>query len=290
MRVLKWFGIVIGGLVVLLIIAGSVMYFIGSSRLETRYQVTTAHLTIPSDSASIAHGEHLTHTQGCRDCHTPSLGGQVMMDAPPFRVVASNLTSGEGGIGDTYTDEDWDRAIRHGVRPDGSPLLIMPSAAFHRLSDFDAAALIAYLQTVPPTDNELPPTEVRLPGKIMAAGMLDPAFEVSTSRPPVETPPAPGPTAEYGAYLTSITCAYCHGADLGGAQPAMPGSPPAPDLATAGGWSIADFKHALRTGERPDGTEVDDEFMPIAFTQTMKDHELEAIHAYLATLGQDASR
>ena len=290
MRILKWLGIAVGSIVVLLLLIGGVMFFIGSSKLNKKYQIETADLSIPTDSAAIAHGEHLTYTQGCRDCHTENLAGQVMMDAPPFRVTASNLTSGEGGIGGMFSDVDWDRAIRHGVRPDGSPLIIMPSAAFHRLSDADAASLIAYLKTVPAVDNELPPTEIRLPGKIMSAGLLDPSMEVRTERAPVGEAPTPGPTAEYGAYLTSITCAYCHGDNLHGAQPAMPGSPPAPDLTVAGQWTLEQFKHALATGERPDGTEINAEYMPLAFTQTMKDYELEAIHAHLATLSQQASR
>src|SRR5690606_32604677 len=94
-----------------------------------------------------------------------------------------------GGVGGRYTATDFDRAIRHGLRPDGSPLLIMPSAAFHRLSDRDAADLIAYLQQVPPVDHELPATEVRTPGRLMAAFLLDPAFEVRLERTRADHPP-----------------------------------------------------------------------------------------------------
>ncbi|HEX7071684.1 MAG TPA: c-type cytochrome [Rhodothermales bacterium] len=284
MRILKWIGIVVLGIVVLLLVIGGAMYFVGSSRVDASYQVATASLSIPSDSTSLAYGEHLTRIHGCRDCHGADFSGQVFVDAPPFRITASNLTPGEGGIGKTYTENDFDRAIRHGVRPNGRALFIMPSAAFHRMSDADAAALIAYLRTIPAVDNVLPPTEIRAPGRLMAAGLIDADMEVNLAPARSEPPPPAGPTAEYGQYLTSITCAYCHGQDLRGAQPPNPDSPPAPDLIRAGAWTVDQFKHAMRTGMRPAGVPIDQNFMPITFTMEMADHELEAIHAYLATL------
>ena len=280
-KVLKWIGLVLGGLIVLVLLAGGVMYVVGGSKLGRTYEAQTADLTIPTDSASIARGAHLARVNGCTDCHAANLAGQVFVDAPPFRIVASNLTAGAGGVGGRYSAEDFDRAIRHGLRPDGSPLLIMPSAAFHRLADEDVAALIAYLQQVPPVDQELPPTEVRAPGRIMSAFLLDPAMEVHVE-PARATRPPVGPTAEYGEYLVSGVCAYCHGADLQGAQPPNPGSPPAPSLAAAARWSPDEFAHALRTGETPGGRHLDPEFMPISFTSQYDDTEIAAVHAYLA--------
>jgi cytochrome c553 len=280
-KALKWTGIVLGSVVLLLLLAGAVMYVVGGSKLGRTYdEVQTASLTIPTDSASIARGAHLAVTNGCNDCHTANFAGQVMVDAPPFRVVASNLTRGAGGVGGQYSAEDFDRAIRHGVKPDGRPVFIMPSAAFHRLSDDDAAALIAYLQRLPPVDNELPATEVRAPGRIMAAALIDPAFEVRLERARA-TRPAAGPTAEYGAYLASVTCAYCHGDDLQGAQPPNPESPPAPTLAAAARWSLGEFARTLRTGTTPGGRQLDPEFMPISFTRAYDDSEIAALHAHL---------
>ena len=42
-------------------------------------------------------------------------------------LAAPNLTRGAGGLGSTFTDTDWVRAIRHGIHRDGTSLLIMPS-------------------------------------------------------------------------------------------------------------------------------------------------------------------
>ena len=70
--------------------------------------------------------------------------------------AAPNLTSGRGGLGASFTDADWVRAIRHGVHRDGTTLLVMPSEAFVYMNEPDTAALIAYLERLPPVDREMP--------------------------------------------------------------------------------------------------------------------------------------
>jgi hypothetical protein len=97
-----------------------------------------------------------------------------MVDEPGMgRVYAANLASGKGGAGASFTDADFVRAIRHGVAPDGRELAIMPSQIFNHLSDQDLGALIAYLKTVPPVDNETPKPQLMPLGRIMlTAGML----------------------------------------------------------------------------------------------------------------------
>ena len=114
---LKWTGIVLGSLLVLAIIGGFALYTKGSRSIQAAHAVEVAALTVPTDSASLARGAHLAGVFGCVDCHGDDLAGQEMGDAPPFRLVASNLTP--GGIGREYTPADWDRAIRHGVGQDG---------------------------------------------------------------------------------------------------------------------------------------------------------------------------
>ncbi len=125
---------------------------------------------MPLDSAAVARGEHIALIHGCRDCHGKDLGGRVFLDIPPGRFVAPNLTGGRGGVGRSYRDHDWDRAIRQGVRQDSTSLLpIMPYQLFNRLSDEDAAALIAWLKRLPAVDNELPPMKIRIPGYAMVS-------------------------------------------------------------------------------------------------------------------------
>ena len=282
-RGLKWLGIGVGAVVGLALVAGAVMYAVGSSRIARTYEAQTANLLISQQPEAVARGAHLANINGCTDCHTPDLGGQVFVDEAPFRVVAPNLTRGRGGVGGKYTAATFDRAIRHGIGHDGRGLLIMPSAAFHKLSDTDAADLIAYLSQVPPVDKELPASEIRPLGRVLASFAIDPTLEVNPA-PARSAGTAPARSAEYGAYLTSITCAYCHGADLRGGQPPEPGSPPAPDLASAGQWPIDAFTHTLRTGQTPGGRQLEPTVMPWTFTKNMTDDEIAAIHMHLATL------
>lgn len=289
---LRWFALGMGVVIGLLVVVVGALYLVGSNRIARTYEVQTENLAIPTGPEAIERGAHLARIHGCTDCHGNDLSGQVFADEPPFRVVASNLTAGRGGVGGIYDAGAFDRAIRHGVRPDGSALLVMPSAAFHGLSDEDVAHIIAYVQSVPPVDNELPPTEVRPLGRVLAVVQLDPAMEVSLEPARTSAPP-PSDGAEYGEYLTSITCAYCHGPELRGAQPPNPSSPPAPDLSAAGQWDFAAFEQALRSGIRPDGSQLNPEFMPWTVTAHMSDDELRAIHAHLSSLageGVSASR
>lgn len=282
-RIAVGLGAVLGLLIVLLV----ALFLVGSSNVARTYDVPElARLNVTGDSAQVVRGAHLANIYGCNDCHGENFAGNVMEDAPPFRIVAANLTPGAGGVSGRYTVEDWDRTIRHGVKPDGRSVIVMPSAAFHSISDVDMAALIAYLQTLEPVDNELPTTTFKPLGRILAAGpmkaMLD--FEVRSEPARADTPP-PGPTADYGAYLAGV-CAYCHGENLEGMAepPGPPGMIPAPGLMAAGKWTFEEFETALRTGVRPNGQEFNATFMPLALTRHMSDEELRALHAHFGTL------
>jgi hypothetical protein len=94
------------------------------------------------------------------------LSGQFAAVPGLVTLAIPNLTTGAGGVGDTNTDEDWVRAIRHGVGHDGRGLALMPSAVFYYLSDEDLGALIAYLKSLPPVDNEMPGTDLGPVGRI----------------------------------------------------------------------------------------------------------------------------
>ena len=161
-KTLKWIGIVFGGLIVVLLVAGVVLYAAGRSRLAQTYNIEPAAIAIPDDETSLARGQHLaTAVIACGECHGGGLRGEAFFDDPVLgTVVAANLTSGEGGIGGSYSDEDWLRAIRHGVGPSGRPLLIMSSQRFQHMNAEDLGALVAYLKTVVPVDN-MPP-EIKL--------------------------------------------------------------------------------------------------------------------------------
>ena len=296
-KVLKWIGIVLGILVGLLVLAAVVMYIIGSARLDKTYDIQVQTIAVPTDEAAIARGRHLANTvTGCLVCHGEDLGGQVLEDDPMiFTFAPSNLTAGRGGVGVAYSDSDYVRAIRHGVNPAGRGLLIMHSDIYHNLSDQDLGAIIAFVKSAPPVDNEDAKTRIAPLGRIFGAlGMFDteampliPA-EVIDHDASFSPAPAQGPTAEYGQYLMSISlCGMCHGSDLNGAPPLEPGMPPGPNiavLAAPGGWSQAQFANVVRTGVTPSGRTLDPEFMPWDVFANMTDEELTALWLYLQTL------
>jgi cytochrome c553 len=287
--VLKWLGIAAGSLIALIILVIVALYAITEPRLQKAYDVQPAAVVIPTDSGALAKGQHVATIRGCSGCHAGNLGGQVFIDVPPLaRLVASNLTTGSGGVGGQYTVVDWVRAIRHGIGPDGKPLLFMPSHEFNAMSDEDVGALISYLQRLPPVNNELPGNSIRPLGRLLyALGRIPlvPAELIDHDAPRAASP-VPGPTAEYGAYLVT-TCTGCHGQNLSGGP--IPGAPPTeypptnltPDAATGiGSWTEEDFFRAIREGRRPDGSALNPE-MPWPAFATMSDDELRALWLHL---------
>jgi mono/diheme cytochrome c family protein len=291
-RALKWAGLGLAGLAGIVVVVLVASYFLTEAKLKATYQIGVAPLQVTADSAAIVRGRHLVRVHSCQGCHGMDLSGTVFLDVPPFRVVATNLTPGQGGVGGVYGDMDWDRAIRHGVGHDSRPLALMPSRLYHNLADADVAAMIAYLKQLPPVDHALPTTELRLLGRpiVLMSGAVF-AVESIDHEQPSPAAPAPGPTAAYGAYLASTTCVECHGTGLrGGAHPSGEG-PPAPDLAVVAGWTADSFARALRTGVTPGGRRLDPAYMPWEVSyQYLTDEEIAALYAHLQTLpGQVAA-
>ncbi|MCB0290014.1 MAG: c-type cytochrome [Calditrichaeota bacterium] len=295
-KVLKWLGIVVAGIIGLLVLAALGIYMVSNSKINTTYDITVEAIAIPTDSAAVARGAHIAETRVCYDCHGPDLAGQVFMDAPPMGTIyASNLTSGNGGIGGQYSDTDWVRAIRHGVGADHKALFNMPSEAFWSLSDADLGALIAFLKQLPPVDNPHPAPEYGpvSRGLIALTGAFFSAAHIDHDAPRMQEVEAAA-TPEFGAYLAQL-CAACHQADFsGGTHHGPPDWPntanitPDPEYGI-GKWSEADFFRAMREGKRPDGPDIHPEAMPRTIGN-MTDDELKAIWLYLQTVPPVASK
>ncbi|MCB0034161.1 MAG: c-type cytochrome [Anaerolineales bacterium] len=291
-KLLKWLGIILGGLVVLVGLAAVVLHFVGRSQLNNAPEVTTKSVTVPTDTAAIAHGDHLVNTVStCTMCHGQQLEGEVFIDGElGSYVTAPNLTSGQGGIGGSYSDADWERAIRHGIGRDNRALTIMPSNFYQHYSDEDLGAMIAYLKSVPAVDNDLGQRQVGFPGTIIFGVM---AFDDVTringiDHATVGQQSAPaGVTVEYGEYLATIAaCSECHAANLAGIV-GDDGPPPGPNLTPGGelgSWTEADFIQTIRTGQTPSGEQLNGEEMPWPSLSQMTDTELQAIWTYLQSL------
>jgi cytochrome c553 len=259
LKALKWIGIALASLVGLALVAVLVLNLIGRSKAKSAPAVASTPVTlVANDSAQLARGAHLFGIMGCEDCHGPGVGGKAF-NMPSFLVgmAAPNLTRGEGGVGASYTAEDWERAIRHGIAKDGRRLIVMPSEAYTHLSDADAVALIAHLQTLPPVNNTFAPRKIGVVGgALLGAGAFPTAPDMiahdSVGKRPVVTP---GVNAEYGRYLGGITgCALCHGADFRGGKAGGGGPPPGPSLvAFVANNSAEAYRTTMRTGKTPSG-------------------------------------
>ena len=271
-------GFTLGGLVVALVLLIVVLVLIGGTKLNKKYDIAVAAVAVPVDDESVVRGRHIVESYGlCTECHGESLEGEVVEDDPAFgTIVATNLTGGRGGVGDTYTNEDYVRAIRHGVAADGKPLVIMPSKWFNRFSDEDLGSVIAYVKSVPAVDNEQSGTSVGILGRVLtvvAGGDLLGATDIDHDAPRPSSPVV-GVTSAYGSYL-AVICTACHQDDLSGG-PIPGGGPEAPGLRNldAPRWSEVGFIATLRTGVTPYGKELDPENMPWKSLGKMTDDEL----------------
>src|SRR3972149_6907241 len=290
-KILKWMGIVLGLLVGLVVLAVVAVYAITQAPLNKTYSIQVEPISISTDAVTIERGQHVAVIRFCTDCHGANMAGRMFLDDPIIgRVATTNLTSGKGGVGGELSDTDWVQAIRHGIRPDGKPLLIMPAGEFYYLSDADLGAVIAYVKSLPPVDNELPAKEIGTLFRVAMTFMdvvIIPA-EVIDHAAPRPIAPEAGVTLEYGKYL-AITCTGCHGSGFsGGPIPlAPPEFPPALNLTPGGelqGWTVEMFINTLRTGVTPSGHQFDNQYMPWQQLGHMTDEELHTRSLFLRCL------
>lgn len=114
------------------------------------------------DQQLVKRGEYLAKAGDCVACHTAAGGkpfaGGLAMATPIGTVYSSNITPDkQNGIGN-YTEEDFDRAVRHGIRQDGATLYpAMPYPSYAKVKPADVKALYAYFMNgvkAEPTPNK----------------------------------------------------------------------------------------------------------------------------------------
>jgi mono/diheme cytochrome c family protein len=128
-----------------------------------------APIAAPDPGDRVAYGRYLVQGRGqCFGCHSADFakmddlvpensagylgGGNAMPDLTGRVVLTSNITPDEEtGIG-RWSEDEFVRALRHGVRPDRS-VLLYPMVPYPELSDDEARAIHAYLRTVPKIRN-----------------------------------------------------------------------------------------------------------------------------------------
>jgi mono/diheme cytochrome c family protein len=287
----KWLGIVLGSPVGLVLVAGATLYLIGNSRANKAYGFPPSNLVIPTDEASIAYGKHRVETL-CADCHGADLSGiNNWFNVPPLGSIDSaNLTAGEGGVGREFSDEDYVKALRHGIDQNGKPLYMPAVLATSHLSDQDLASIIAYLKTVPPIDHKTNGHQFKPMAKILlVAGALPPFPVEVVNHETSVTAPAAGASVEYGEYLVDINdCRTCHGQNLAGGKFPDPSVTAKVPNITPGGepgyWTEEQYFTTIQTGVTPSGYQLDAKLMPWKTYSNLTDDELKAIWLYLQSL------
>ncbi len=263
----------------------------GEHKMQRMISVPSEHLVVPSAGASLQQGRYLFATRGCADCHGADGGGKEIIRNGGMLVVSPNITRGANSAVGAYVGADWVRTLRHGVKPSGRPVMIMPSEDYNRLTNDDVAAVIAYVQQLPPVAGQRATVQLPVAVKVLYAfgHVKDAAEMINHSQPPQQPVPAIINVA-HGAYVAN-GCIGCHGATLSGGR--IPGAPPdwpAPANLTPGTESAMKryqspeaFIAMLRTGKRPDGSAISS-VMPFGSLREMNDVDMRALHSYLQTL------
>ena len=259
--------------------------------------------------ATIARGAYLARAGDCVACHSTAGGkpfaGALPMQSPMGVIYSTNITPDPvHGIG-KYTEQQFARALRDGIRADGQHLYpAMPYPDYKALTDGDVHALYTYfMKGVQPVAKASPRTALPFPfGHRWGMAAWNFAFNSGKPYVPVGAHPA---EVNRGRYLVQTLghCGSCHTPrGLAMHQRALTDSSPlylaggevanwvAPSLRGMPGWTVTNIVDYLATG-RNDFASVGGEMSAVVehSTQHLTDADLRAMAVYLKTLPADAS-
>jgi mono/diheme cytochrome c family protein len=259
------------------------------------------------DPEAVRRGEYIFNAAGCLGCHTdeknkgPRLAGGREIKSPFGSFYGPNITPHPAyGIG-RWTEAQFRRALREGIRPDGAHYFpAFPYTSFAGMTDADVSDLWAYMRTVPAVAQPNKPHDVGFPFNIR---LLMVAWKALFFAPggTVKLDPAAPPEIQRGGYLVRALghCQECHSERnfLGGIESGKElaggviGGGRAPNLTPdrdtgLGKWSPADLVDLLKSGMTPDGDFVGSEMAEVVRNSTSKltDGDVRAIVAYLRSL------
>ena len=274
-RALKVGGLGVMGLVLLIVAT-----IFGGSELILRKTYTAERRQIsPADHQHAREGQRLATLVGCNGCHERNLQGSVFFDEPNVaRIYATNLAL----TIPSYTDSQFEAAVRQGIRPNGRSVFGMPSAAFAAINDQDLTAILSYLRSVPARGDTHPAISIGVVGRVgLLIGRFKP--EARNVRDASLKQPFVSAKHERGRYLARMVCSECHGLDLSGGEGT-------PDLNIAGAYNLDSFARLMRSGAGAGNRDLGlmsrvakDRFS--SFT----DEEISQLHAYLVERAQSGS-
>jgi mono/diheme cytochrome c family protein len=291
----KWLkrgGIAVLGLVALAASALVVGAQMGVRKMNRNVDVKVQPVALRDDAAGIERGRYLYLSRGCTECHgVDGAGKDVVNDGKGMHIHAPNITPGQGGVVARYDATDWVRTLRHGVKPNGKPAIVMPSEDYARLTDDDLASLVAYIRKMPAADGQGAVLEMPAPVKALyALGVMHDAAEIIDHGLPPSQPVPESVSPQHGAYVIN-SCIGCHGAHLSGGK--IPGTPPewpaAANLTPGEGSVMAryptpeSFAAMFKSGKRPDGSEVS-AVMPFLSLKEMNDTDVQALYLHLKSV------
>ena len=200
----------------LLLIVVLVVAVMALNRSDTAAGAAPAIAGASSTADVLARGEYLTKAADCVACHTvqgshkPFAGG-VAFRLPFGTIYSSNITADpDSGIG-SWSDDEFVRAVREGVRKDGQHLYpAFPYPAYTRLSRGDVLAIKAYLLTLPAIQQQNRANDLAFPfNQRWAVSFWNAAF-FKSQRFAADT--AKSAQWNSGAYLATALghCAECH--------------------------------------------------------------------------------
>jgi mono/diheme cytochrome c family protein len=286
---IKWAGAAVAALVVLAAGAVALGYQMGERKMARKIDVAVTAVPYTTDAQAVERGKYLFESRGCVDCHGANGGGRDFVnDGKGLRIAGPDITS--AGATARYKPEDWVRTIRHGVKPNGQPALIMPSEDYNRFTDQDLASLVAYVRNLPPAKGAAAVIELPVPVRVLYGfgAIPDAAEKINHTLPPAQPIPV-AVNAQHGAYVANM-CIGCHGEQLSGGK--IPGGPPdwppAANITPGANSAMARYQDAgafiamLRTGKRPDGTPI--KVMPFESLAKMNDVDAQALYEFLKTV------
>ena len=268
--------------------------------------LSTASITLAQSTSAVERGRALVNgVAACGNCHTPldtsnrpvterELAGGRLFKDDAFTAYAANLTPDpDTGLG-RWSDAQIGKAIREGVRPDGS-IIGPPMAvdAYRGLADDDLQAIIAYLRSIPPVKNAVAKSDYK-PGVVPAS-----------YGPPVGKIVAPSKLdlVRYGEYLAGPVghCMECHSPRGANRHPDYANRLGAGGNSFHGPWTVsvsrnltphesglknwtdAEVARAIREGIDRHGNRLKPP-MGFGFYRNMAEDEMAAIIAYLRSL------
>lgn len=219
-------------------------------------------------------GAYVLRMGGCASCHTDSandgafLAGGRSLETPFGTFYTSNITPDpDTGIGGWSTGE-FVQAMTEGVSPEGHDYYpAFPYTSYANMTVEDLANLKAYLDTVEPVANQVPPHALEFPYSLRP--LLKVWKTMFLREDGIEPDPDRSESWNRGAYLVRgpTHCGECHTPrnELGARDRSrhLAGNPEGPDgrsvpnitpheASGIGGWSAGDLSYALETGILPD--------------------------------------